>query len=298
MNGLGKQFERDLLWAVNSPPLMKLAEFSSGQFPALRSSDIDRDHLVRWLGDTSNRRLGHYFERLIFYWISFIRRCRVVASSQQIIVDKRTKGEIDLLFIDELGRMTHWETAVKFYLHVRQGRKDCFLGPNANDTLQKKWERLSNHQLRLSIDYFPDVEVRQAYVKGRIFYQDTVPLSYAMAGEMNPGHLSGRWVRLKEFSHFVASQEFRYCVLPKPFWLAEQRRDSKHLVFLDSEEIIEEVANHFCRVERPILIGSFDGDSASSIESERFFVVPDNWPTRSSEFKVAKTQGSKKTEYG
>lgn len=281
MNGLDSQYERDLLWAVNSPPLMKLDDEPSCQYPVLESSDIDQEHLVRWLGDTSSWRLGHYFERLIFYWISFVRRCRVVACSQQIIIDKRTKGEIDFLFVDESGRLTHWETAVKFYLHVRQGEMDSFLGPNANDTLQKKWDRLLNHQLRLSIDYFPDVEVRQAYVKGRIFYQDTMPSTDPMNGEMNPGHLSGRWVRLKDFSSFLASQELRYCLLPKPFWLAEQCRGSSKLTFLDSEGVIEEVSNHFRRENRPVLIASFEGDSASSAESERVFVVPNNWPVHS-----------------
>ena len=158
---------RDLTWAINSQSLL-----TESPLARLDPSEVDPEHLRRFLEDDPSRRVGRYFERLVLYWLTHVRKVEVIASSLQIRDGNRTIGEIDLLFRDEQGRVTHWEIAVKFYLYLSSGTfiGSHYIGPNAGDTFERKMERLFDHQLPRSITHFPEVEVRQALVKGRMFY--------------------------------------------------------------------------------------------------------------------------------
>lgn len=274
-------YVRDLVWAVNSPPLMRFADPAPLANPPLKTSDVDGEHLQDWLGRSSERRVGRYFERLVLYWIRHIRGCTIVAQSHQIVEEKRTVGEIDLLFHDEQGRMTHWEIAVKFYLQVEQGNPATidYVGPNANDTLARKRQRLLEHQLPLSGRCFPEVEVRQAFVKGRIFYPWRTFGMKPEPVELATNHLAGRWLRANESSEFLSTRRQRYRILRKPFWLADEVVHSSDPDVLAASEVAQFLKRHFDHNRGPILMSGFDAEPTSDHELERYFVVPSHWPT-------------------
>lgn len=168
----------DLTWAIASPSLLA----DCPVVPDFDPDRVDPEHLAAFLAETPGHRVGRYFERLVLYWLQYVRRVEIVAKSLQIREGNRTVGEIDLLFRDEQHRLNHWEIAVKFYLHFQHKNLSGshFIGPNAADTFERKMERLFGHQLPRSEASFPEVEIRQAFVKGRIFYHPNQELPHEL----------------------------------------------------------------------------------------------------------------------
>ena len=281
-----ERFVHDLVWAVNSPSLMDLTSHVSVPRQPLKVSDVDCEHLNTYLNEHREQRVGRYFERLIVYWIGFIRRCEIVAHSQQLRDGNRTIGEIDMLFRDEQGRLNHWELACKFYLQVDVGDVPVtdYVGPNANDTLRKKATRLVEHQLPLGGRYFPAIDVREAFVKGRIFYHWQTGRKEPLSAELAADHLEGGWTWAREAPELLRTRDLRYRILQKPHWLAEEFADPSDDDLLNTEQARQLLQNHFRKRQSPILISGF-GDGTSSVpESQRWFIVPNGWPQLSGGF--------------
>ena len=281
-----EQFVRDLIWVVNSPFLMDLTSQESVPKRPLKVNDIDRERLRIHLASHREQRVGRYFERLIVYWICSIRRCEIVAHSLQLRDGKRTIGELDLLFRDEQGRLNHWELACKFYLQVDVGDapKTDYIGPNANDTLRKKATRLLEHQLPLGGRFFPEIDVCEAFVKGRIFYHWQTGFKASLPDELAPDHLEGRWLRTREVPELLRTRRLRYRILQKPFWLAEEFAAPSDDDLLNSDEAAQFLGYHFSHHQTPILLSGFPDSTSPICESERWFVVPSHWP-RNAEFE-------------
>lgn len=277
-----QRFVHDLLWAVNSPMLMNLTSHAPGMPPPLRTGDVDPGHLSAQLTPHRTQRVGRYFEQLIVYWIRFIRRCEVVAHALQLRDGKRTMGEIDLLFHDEQGRLTHWEIACKFYLQVNIGElpRPHYIGPNTNDTLQKKATRLLEHQLPLGARHFPEIEVRDAFVKGRIFYHWQNEINASLPAELAADHLRGRWMWAREIPQQITGRQRHYRILRKPFWLADEFASPSDEDVLTPTEALQFLENHFRNRQTPLLISEFSDSTSSTRETKRWFIVPNQWPEK------------------
>ena len=262
----------DLLWTINSPSLVQTGE-TNFQTANITRSDVDVDELVNFVGTPANR-VGHYFERLVAFYLTKIRKVELVAQQQQIVRGGRTLGEMDYLFRDKAAQLVHLETAVKFYLHLpsQPYNGSHLVGPNSNDSFQQKLDRLLNHQLKLT-DHAPDLVgaqsvQRMAFVKGRIYYH----LHHQSANVIVPGladyHSHGVWFHANEWST-ERFANFKYiCVMLKPHWLSPTATANQ----LDLIQFTSLVQERFANSHRPIH-GCFNGDP-----NQCFFVVSDNWP--------------------
>lgn len=275
-----QRYIRDLIWAVNSPALIAFTGMTPATTCPLSVNDVDREHLNNHFSAREERRVGRYFERLIYYWIRYIRRCEIVAQSLQIRKGKQTVGEIDLLFRDECGRLTHWELACKFYLQVaaEDASTTDYIGPNASDTLRKKVIRLQEHQLPLGVQYFPEADVRDVFVKGRIFYHCQTGARESLPSELTADHLDGKWIRVSEIPELLRNSRMRYRILQKPFWLAEDFASPSDDDIFSADELSELIQDHFRDHRTPILLSEFCESALPLYESERWFVVSDEWP--------------------
>ncbi len=270
---------RDLVWAVNSPSLI-----SDGvHHGCLRPGNVDIEHLASFLEDFKSHRVGRYFEQLIFYWLKHIRRVEIIAQSLPIRDGNRTLGEIDLLFRDEQGRLTHWEIALKFYLYFPHlsSIDSHLIGPNAADTFERKMERLFQHQLPRSETMFPEVEVRQAYVKGRIFYHPLDAPSLEMPKQLSPDHLRCHWIRSSQLDLLSRFDGELFRVLHKPFWLSEETTPSSETDSFSCRQMSEHLGEHFARDGHPVLISKLHSSDQKLTETQRIFVVPSCWPNES-----------------
>ncbi|KDM93231.1 DUF1853 family protein [Photobacterium galatheae] len=114
----------------------------------------------RWLSDfrdravipahvlyAGNQRLGFYYQWLWQQLITHHPDYELVAEELQLHENKRTLGAIDfLVFNKTLNQLEHWEVAIKFYLAYQQR----WLGPNSADNLDRKINRMIDHQLAMT----------------------------------------------------------------------------------------------------------------------------------------------------
>ena len=93
-------------------------------------------------------RLGKLIEHFVLHELIENEFIDVVASNIQVIDDKVTIGEIDAL-IKHLNDFIHLEIVYKFYLYdplIKTSEIDKWIGPNRNDWLSKKIEKLKTKQ--------------------------------------------------------------------------------------------------------------------------------------------------------
>lgn len=268
---MASQAIRDLLWVLKSPSLITGSQVVEPV--AIEGDDIDESLLDAFLAERRGHRVGRYFESLVLFWLEHIRQVEIVASAVQIRDEKRTLGEIDFLFRDECGRLNHWETAVKFFLHFPRAEGSHYPGPNASDNFERKMTKLFDRQLKLSERHYPDVEVRRAFVKGMIFYHPAARVPEVWPERLAEEHLQGRWIRESELERLGVYAEAEGQILDKPFWLAPPDPHKG----LPIPELSKQLKRHFSESSHPLLLSL---NSPQHDEFESTFVVPDAWPGR------------------
>lgn len=280
-NLLQSQQLRDLKWAITSPSLITHAHAEENPSEVSDFQTIDHQHLEDYLAPYSRFRVGQYFEGLVLYWLEHIRRLKIIARHHQLFEDNRTVGEIDILFQDEDGVLTHWEIAVKFYLYFPEANAtgSHYVGPNVKDSFEKKMRRLFEYQLPLSQTHFPEVARRQAFVKGMIFYHPTCALPTQLPERLSPTHLRGTWLRISELSWLTEQHgELLFLIREKPDWLSASLCNKADERLLSFEELQRQLETHFQEQTRPILVSAFTCPQGICHEIDRVFIVSDSWP--------------------
>ncbi len=274
----------DLIWAINSPSLISNVFLDSGGEEKLQGGvqpievgDISREHLGEFIKSSKDRRVGRYFERLMLYWLTHVRQVKMVAHGLQIRDGNQTLGEIDFLFSDEQQLLNHWEVAIKFYLydpeHFRNGSHH--LGPNATDNFEAKTNRMFEHQLLQSQRDFPEVAIRRAFVKGRIFYPMEMTGKSVAPARLAEDHLTGWWIRDSELAR-LQRPNCMYRIREKPHWLDGARACEGSLQM--PEEFVRQLSEHFDSEGYPVYVSQFQLTDEGMRESSCGFVVPDAWP--------------------
>ncbi|MFT4548183.1 MAG: hypothetical protein ACI9UA_001465 [Pseudoalteromonas tetraodonis] len=260
------RWRRDLEWAVTSPFLVDFPH----AHPQLDLSEIELP-ITRFTG----HRVGYYFESLIAFWLENVRHIDMIAKGHQIIEDGKTLGELDFVFRDENGTINHWEVAAKFYLYCadHQFAGSHFIGPNAGDTFERKRDKIFERQLPLSESHFPEVAVRSAFVKGRIFYHPNQKPPDQLPDSLSENQLRGTWLRQSETAWLESLGDTNFRIARKPFWLAAG--GTGYELSLDDLRICLE--RHFSSTSHPILF-SAGGAGGAGGKQQMIFVVPDSWP--------------------
>ena len=127
-------------------------DFSITGLPTFNLSELD---LVRELEFKlpNNIRLGHLVEKIVSKLIKSSSNYKVLYENIQIIDGKKTIGEIDFI-IEELKTkaLIHMELAYKFYLFdptISSEPINNWIGPNRNDSLNEKLDKLKRKQFPL-----------------------------------------------------------------------------------------------------------------------------------------------------
>jgi hypothetical protein len=96
-------------------------------------------------------RLGKRVEHFVYHDLQQHPDIQLLAHNLQIQVDKQTIGELDALLL-VAGKPIHLEIVYKFYLYdpdVGITELDHWIGPNRNDSLVQKLEKLKTKQFAL-----------------------------------------------------------------------------------------------------------------------------------------------------
>ncbi len=194
LDSLRDPMVRDLAWVIGAPVLPDAAfPAYTGRVvddawcrtqlqtctPWLAALDSEPRSLHDFIAARPTRRLGHYFESLIAFWLAYLPGMQIIATNLQVKDSQRTLGEYDFLLRDASADICHWEAAVKFYLQAEpQAEQHVFIGPGARDRLDLKLDRVFSRQLQLG--YTPAgrealppgiaLNKAQAFIKGYLFY--------------------------------------------------------------------------------------------------------------------------------
>ena len=248
----------DLAWAISGPRLLQQSIGSLELPPDLPPTPVPTNH-----------RVGYYFEDLVRHYLRHRPDLEVLVENQQIQEGTRTLGEVDFIFRDlATGRVHHWETAIKFYLHFPDAPaiESHYIGPNANDDLERKTARLLEHQLPTAKRAFPEIDEQAVFVRGILFYRSdaTIPPPHPL---LNPDHLRGLWLWRREIDQLESLGQ-GFARMEKPYWLTPPDAADD----VDFSEIRAQLAD----LTRPQMLSV----RSASGEEPRVFVVPDDWPTR------------------
>jgi uncharacterized protein len=292
---------RDLAWVIGSPGLIDASHpaylkrvvddaWCTAQLQActswLTALDMAPLALHSFIAARPTRRLGHYFETLIKFWLTHKPDTQIIATNLQVQDELRTLGEYDFLFRDASADVCHWEAAVKFYLQLEpRVEQRAFIGPGARDRLDLKLDRVFKHQLALGHTLAgqsalpPGIKLdkTQAFIKGYLFYHASTINKISTPG-VSAAHLNGWWVRHTLDKIPQASAESRWIILPRMRWLAPAR-EATDAELMSSATLGIRLDQHFSLSSDAVLVIEMARSTSGAWhETTRGFVVCSSWP--------------------
>lgn len=297
------QAVRDLAWVIGSAGMLRsrTAERVSDKWcriafldrvPWLRYLDNHPAVLEAWLDQHKSRLLGHYFETLIAFWLQQWPRIRLLALRLPVLGEEKVLGEFDFLFYDRYSdHYFHWESAVKFFLrHLQSHDGYAWLGPNPRDTLENKYHKVFDRQLRLSA--LPEAKrlldargidalMPQAFFKGYLFYPATTDWQQPQPAppDSSPHHLRGWWCHADQLEHIpYVAENSRWLSLERLHWLSPAFSQEPTPGF-ERATLLDWLTKHFVGSDKPVLLAELrQGSDGRWREANRGFVVPVDWP--------------------
>ena len=201
-------------WMTITPPILlsERAPVAANPFTGLSQPEIQSFE--------RSVRLGFVYQDLCRQLFIQHPDYQIVAEEVQLQSGKTTIGAIDFL-LQHHQPIEHWEVALKFYL--LQGGK--WYGPDSRDRLDKKLQRMLEHQLRMSeteafAERFPDVTevIPKLLMQGRLYLNPftTEPVPEQSCGyALNPKSINGYWCYQHQ-AHRIGETLYK---LAKPDWL-------------------------------------------------------------------------------
>lgn len=289
--------KKDLEWLVDSHPLINCPADIKVFTPANHLKDLHRLPTSEMIYPAPPAyRLGRQFEDCIDLLFQHSEQAKLVQRNFVITGEKRTLGELDCLYGDTNKRCIHLELAIKFYLYTGIDNDvtksathglESFIGPGGKDRLDKKWQRLAEHQLPLSYTPaalqaihdagLPTPKQRQLLLTGILFYpydnwQSFIPNNPLI----NSQHLRGWWLFQHQVDALQDQRDSCFVLLPRWYWMGGIR----HFEILNPLTFTQ-VKQQVCKDNKPKMLAcvQWNGTKQCWEETSRGFVVRDNWPT-------------------
>ncbi|MGB1216287.1 MAG: DUF1853 family protein, partial [Saprospiraceae bacterium] len=118
----------------------------------------------------NNLRLGHLIEKIVSELIKSSTNYKILYENSQLIENKNTIGEIDFIIKEiKTQSLIHLELAYKFYLFdpsISSEIINNWIGPNRNDSLKEKLNKLKRKQFPLlyhekAKEKFKDIKIEE-----------------------------------------------------------------------------------------------------------------------------------------
>jgi len=201
-------------------------DFSITGFPTFRLSDlILTDELDFEL--PTNVRLGHLAEKIVSELIKSSKNYKVIYENTQIIKNGQTIGEIDFI-LENLNKneLTHLELAYKFYLFdptISDEPINNLIGPNRNDSLNEKLDKLKTKQFPIlyhscAKSEFSKIDINKVSQSLCLLASLFIPYEYnlKLPGAFEEA-IQGYYVNLETFIDLNNSDKL-YCLPSKKEW--------------------------------------------------------------------------------
>jgi hypothetical protein len=290
---------RALAWLLDAPDLLDAADpHWQGKIATLgavtpdvahwlAALDLDPAPLDAALGTRTFTRLGLYAEKLLAFY--FQEQGRLVAHGLQVRASRNdTVGEFDFLLDAGPAGVEHIEFATKFYLLQGEGaaRFDTLVGPNLADSLGAKMRKIVERQLELGTHpaaqaLLPRPVLRaRALVKGWLFYPAGI---YPSIGGLGAQHCRGFWCAQNDIDTLEADH---WLILPRLQWLAPFKAHSAASM-MSRAQLAAELSALFETTSSPVLVAALRQDASGVLETERGFIVPNDWRERAAQRAAA-----------
>lgn len=251
----------------------------------LKSIDESPNELIDFIESHHSRRLGRYFENLLYYYFIFHPNIDVLEFGKQIFNGKTTIGEMDFILRNKsTSEIIHLETAVKYFAKEKN-KSDFryFICPNGTRNFGDKLDKTFSKQLKITerdetisflkkAGYLPLKSYH--FIKGILFYHPEELKDFQHDG-LNPNHKKSWWIYQKEVSELNNNSKFK--VVHKLKWLSDEIEEDENEL-LTKNELIELLNNHFEIISQGQLIIEFDKSNSLWIEVSRGFVLDNRWP--------------------
>lgn len=285
---------------TNAESLLK--EWLEANSPLI--TELDSLNLSNSAEPPTPSRLGLQFELTIAHWIEHCLKPSRFAKNiplfdtHEHLADQpqRQLGELDFVFQTSNQKCHHWETTIKFYLCRSKTIEQClingyYIGPNERDRLDKKIDRLNNHQLpiartsaatrTLSSLGFDKAICSGLLSRGRLFYPllgiERKPWT-DLPGPIgaHPNHLRGWWTN--DVAQLKQLQHRHWVLLERAEWMSSinlsltQPKEKKshekmdRIISLeDVNKIIPEILSQK-QSRHPLCIAAIDPSSGHELE--------------------------------
>jgi hypothetical protein len=271
-------------------------EVSTQWQQSLALLNADPSPLISYISKRKTRRVGFYYESLVSFLISHFEGLKLITEHLQIQEKGKTLGEIDFIYQDQNTlKVAHLETAVKFYLGVesRINQESIYkhwIGPMIQDRLDLKLSHLINHQTKITQQsafstmadqlnlHLPLTQ--EVLLQGYLFQHPLENTTQPFDHENKSPNL---WLKLGEIDEFLP-QASKFIILEKPFWLG-QYHDKKSNQLLSIDLLKAKIQQLIEKWNRPVLVSIIpisniaqqEDNTLMFQESNRCFIVPDNW---------------------
>lgn len=236
--------------------------------------------LVEHMRQVKSHFLGSYFEQMFAFAVHQFTSLDVMAEHAQIHGGSRTLGEVDLLACDATGQIRQFEIALKFYLERSDVALNYWLGPNKNDSLDRKVAHARAHQLQILetpegkswLHSVTDLSTYQAHllIYGRRFWH----LSSSLFTEFAHCLPQGAWVHVGELLDWKDCFE-DFQVADKPHWMTAIRNKNQFKQI--DTDFVEGLIQTFDIDQRARLFSCKWRDRANQDDIFWLFICPNAW---------------------
>jgi hypothetical protein len=298
------QIVRDLAWVISSPSVFNklptkpnLIFFDEDLFSSeysflqnfLFELDNDPEQLLYHIKLGNNTLLGKYYESLVEFWFEHSARFDLISKGIQVENGRETIGEFDFILKENSRKeFIHLETVGKFYLSLKNSEDwTNFIGPNPNDNLQKKMDKLLENQIYLGKtedgkQILADLGINKIHsaimIKGYIFYHlnNFVQNKIVAPVLSNNKHAKGWWIKYSELSNLNDLDYDRWIVLKRQNWISKVVAFNNEVWGLNT---LSDYLNKYFRSNNyPLLIAGLAEKDNFFTEMSRGFIVSNHWP--------------------
>lgn len=187
---------------------------------------------------TETPRLGKRVESFVSCYLQQFEHIEIIHENIQIQKEKTTIGEIDCI-LKQQDTPIHLEIVFKYYLYdisVGNSEIEHWIGPNRNDSLDKKIEKLSSKQLPLLYrkETQKHLEIDVTTIKQKVLFKAQLFVPYSNQSitfkQLNPDCVTGFYIYQHQLSQF---EDCKFYIPTKMNWLLQPHKNVDWLTYND-----------------------------------------------------------------
>ncbi len=224
----------------------------------------------------TNEVLGKRIESFFEYYISQSNRYTLIGKNIQVFKEKITIGELDFLVLDTInGKQIHIELVYKFYVYDPEINVeiDKWIGPNRNDSLSLKIEKLKTKQFPLLFkpetkSIVENLKINLDTIEQQVCFMGHLFIPRSLQGHkisiLNNQCINGFWIKPKEFT-LKAYGSYYFYIPQKKDWIVDPKYCTNWYSYNDMQESIQTAIHQ----KKSVLLWM----KSSTDHFERFFIV-------------------------